>query len=395
MANDGSSSSSELAPEMLSSAARALLEWRPDGVVVRWNPGAERIFGYRPDEALDRNLRDLIGETPLFSEPSRKRADGVRRRTETTETQCTTKEGRSIRCRWTGTVLRDAAGKPRIVLAEVEDTGDRDRVFELLRASHELLRMVLDNAVSLVFVRDLERRYIFVNEAMADAFGRHPMEFIGKTDLELGIAPPELERAWAAKDTEIIEGGRPVRFEEAVPVGGETHYYLTVKFPIHDVSGKPVALCGIPTDITGLKRAEADRAALQEQIIASQEAALRELQTPLMPIADQVLAMPIVGAVDAARAAQITETLLKGITAMRAHTAILDITGVRGINAEVAEALVRTARAARLLGARVVLTGIGPAVASALIELRVDIEGIVTRGTFQSGIAYALEGKRA
>jgi len=395
MPHDGSSSSSELAPEMLSSAARALLEWRPDGVVVRWNPGAERIFGYLPDEALGRDLRDLIGEVPTFSEPSRKRLDGARRRTETTETQGTTKEGRSIRCRWMGTVLRDAAGEPRIVIAEVDDIADRERAFELFRASHELLRMVLDNAVSLVFVRDLERRYIFVNEAMADAFGRHPMEFIGKTDLELGIAPPELESEWAAKDTEIIEGGRPVRFEEAVPVGSETRYFLTVKFPIHDASGKAVALCGIPTDITSLKRAEAERTALQEQIIASQEAALRELQTPLMPIADQVLAMPIVGAVDAARAAQIMETLLKGITAMRAHTAILDITGVRGINAEVAEALVRTARAARLLGARVVLTGIGPAVASALIELRVDIEGIVTRGTFQSGIAYALAGERA
>jgi PAS domain S-box-containing protein len=395
MPHDGSSSSSELAPEMLSSAARALLEWRPDGVVVRWNPGAERIFGYLPDEALGRDLRDLIGEVPTFSEPSRKRLDGARRRTETTETQGTTKEGRSIRCRWMGTVLRDAAGEPRIVIAEVDDIADRERAFELFRASHELLRMVLDNAVSLVFVRDLERRYIFVNEAMADAFGRHPMEFIGKTDLELGIAPPELESEWAAKDTEIIEGGRPVRFEEAVPVGSETRYFLTVKFPIHDASGKAVALCGIPTDITSLKRAEAERTALQEQIIASQEAALRELQTPLMPIADQVLAMPIVGAVDAARAAQIMETLLKGITAMRAHTAILDITGVRGINAEVAEALVRTARAARLLGARVVLTGIGPAVASALIELRVDIEGIVTRGTFQSGIAYALAAERA
>jgi PAS domain S-box-containing protein len=352
MPHDGSSSSSELAPEMLSSAARALLEWRPDGVVVRWNRGAERIFGYLPDEALGRDLRDLIGEVPTFSEPSRKRLDGARRRTETTETQGTTKEGRSIRCRWMGTVLRDAAGEPRIVIAEVDDIADRERAFELFRASHELLRMVLDNAVSLVFVRDLERRYIFVNEAMADAFGRHPMEFIGKTDLELGIAPPELESEWAAKDTEIIEGGRPVRFEEAVPVGGETRYFLTVKFPIHDASGKAVALCGIPTDITSLKRAEAERTALQEQIIASQEAALRELQTPLMPIADQVLAMPIVGAVDAARAAQIMETLLKGITAMRAHTAILDITGVRGINAEVAEALVRTAPGRRGCSAR-------------------------------------------
>ena len=100
--------------------------------------------------------------------------------------------------------------------------------------------------------------------------------------------------------------------------------------------------------------------------------------------------MPIVGTIDAARATQIMEALLKGITDMQAHTVILDVTGVRVMNAEIAEALLRTARAARLLGARIVLTGIRPEVASALVELRVDIEGIVTRGTLQSGIAYAL-----
>ena len=396
MSHAASVSSPELAPEMLSAAARAFLEWRPDGVIIRWNPGAERLFGYRADEAIDRDIRTLLGEAPFFGEPtSRKRLDGAHKRTQTAETRSTTKDGRFIRCRWTGAVLRDAAGDPRIIAVEAEDTGDTGRALDLLRASHELLKTVLDNGVSLVFVKDLDRRYIFVNEVMADAFGLHPMAFLGKTDYELGFVPSEVIDGWHAKDSEIIRGGRPVRYEESAVIQGKTRHYLTVKFPIHDASGKAVALCGIPTDITSLKRAEAERTALQEQIIASQEAALRELQTPLMPIADQVLAMPIVGAVDAARAAQIMETLLKGITAMRAHTAILDITGVRGINAEVAEALVRTARAARLLGARVVLTGIGPAVASALIELRVDIEGIVTRGTFQSGIAYALAGERA
>jgi rsbT co-antagonist protein RsbR len=387
----GEVSSSESAEELLSSAARALLEWRPDGVVVRWNPGAERLFGFRAEEALNRNIRDLIGEAPVFPEPaSGQRPRGVVKRDEAAETQSTTKDGRALLCRWTFAVLRDAAGEPRAVVAEVEDAADRDRAHELLRANHELLRMVLDNALSLVFIKDLERRYIFVNKAMASAFQRQPQDFIGKTDEELGLAPPAVVEQWNEKNREVFRGGQPVQFEEVAELGGEALHFLTVKFPIHDAGGKPVALCGIPTDITSLKRAEAERAALKEQIIASQDAALRELQTPLIPIADQVLAMPIVGVVDAARAAQIMEALLKGITAMRAHTAILDITGVRVINVEVAEALVRTARAARLLGARVVLTGIGPEVARALVELSVDIEGIVTRGTFQSGIAYAL-----
>jgi PAS domain S-box-containing protein len=263
---------------------------------------------------------------------------------------------------------------------------------ELLRAKHELLYTVLDNGVSLTFVKDIDRRYIFASEGLADAFGLHPLEMLGKTDYELGVVPAEVVARWDQEDAAILRGGRPVRFEEVVVLEGRLRHFLTVKFPVLDAARRPVALCAIPTDITMLKEAEAERAALKEQIIASQQAALRELQTPLIPIADQVLAMPIIGSIDAGRAAQIMEALLRGITEMRAHTAILDITGVRVVNAEVAEALVRATRAARLLGARVVLTGIGPDVASALVELRVDLEGIVTRGTFQSGIAFALSG---
>ncbi|MFS8067709.1 MAG: STAS domain-containing protein, partial [Byssovorax sp.] len=87
---------------------------------------------------------------------------------------------------------------------------------------------------------------------------------------------------------------------------------------------------------------------------------------------------------------QILETLLDGIIKHRAHTAILDITGVRVVDAQVASGLVSAARAARLLGARVLLTGIRPEVAQMLVGLDTDLAGVVTLGTLESGIAYAL-----
>jgi PAS domain S-box-containing protein len=391
----GEKGSVEPAPELLVASARALLEWLPGGEVVRWTLGTERLFGFRAAEAVGRNIRDLVGEAPLFAELSTEpQLDGAGQETTTTETQCTTKDGRSIRCRWVSATLRRSTGEPRAVVAEVEDMADRDRTIELLRGSHELLRAMLNNGVSMAFAKDLDQRYMFVNEAMARSFGMHPMELLGKTDEEVGFAPPETIEKWAREDEEVLRNGRLLRFEDVFVIQGRTLHFLTLKFPILDAAGKPVAIGVIPTDITSLKEAEAERATLREQVIASQQAALRELQTPLIPIADQVLAMPIIGSIDAGRAAQIMEALLRGITEMRAHTAILDITGVRVVNAEVAEALVRATRAARLLGARVVLTGIGPDVASALVELRVDLEGIVTRGTFQSGIAFALSGAR-
>ena len=91
----------------------------------------------------------------------------------------------------------------------------------------------------------------------------------------------------------------------------------------------------------------------------------------------------------------ILETLLDGIAKQSAHTAILDITGVRVVDTQVANALVSAARAARLLGARVVLTGISPAVAQTLVHLEAKLDGIITLGTLANGIAYALQDARS
>ena len=129
---------------------------------------------------------------------------------------------------------------------------------------------------------------------------------------------------------------------------------------------------------------------MQQELIAAQQSALRELSTPLIPILDGVVAMPLIGAIDSARAQQIMETLLEGIGEKRASIAILDITGVRVVDTQVANALIRTAQAAQLLGARVILTGITPEVAQTLVQLGVDLSSVTTRSTLQSGIAYAL-----
>jgi len=129
---------------------------------------------------------------------------------------------------------------------------------------------------------------------------------------------------------------------------------------------------------------------MQQEIIAAQQSALRELSTPLIPILEGVVAMPLIGAIDSARAQQIMETLLEGIGEKRASIAILDITGVRVVDTQVANALIRTAQAAQLLGARVILTGITPEVAQTLVQLGVNLSSVLAHSTLQSGIAYAL-----
>jgi rsbT co-antagonist protein RsbR len=141
-----------------------------------------------------------------------------------------------------------------------------------------------------------------------------------------------------------------------------------------------------------LRSSERERIELQERMIEAQRAALRELSTPLVPLADGVIAMPLVGAIDSDRAQEVMEKLLDGIVKQRARAAILDITGVQMVDSRAADALLRVARAARLLGAQLILTGIGPDIAQALVHLEADMTGVVTRANLQSGIAYALRG---
>jgi rsbT co-antagonist protein RsbR len=160
---------------------------------------------------------------------------------------------------------------------------------------------------------------------------------------------------------------------------------------MRDERGKDVGVAVIVRDLREQQRAEAERLALREEIIQAQQVALRELSTPLIPLADQVVVMPLVGVIDAARAQQITEALLEGIVQHQAEIAILDITGVTVVDTQVADALLRTARSVKLLGAQVVLTGIGGGVAQSLVHLGADLSDIVTRANLQSGIAFALQ----
>jgi rsbT co-antagonist protein RsbR len=145
-------------------------------------------------------------------------------------------------------------------------------------------------------------------------------------------------------------------------------------------------------DITQHKQAEAAlrQSIAQEETIRAQAAALAELSTPLIPISAKVVVMPLIGAVDARRAQQVLETLLQGISETNAEVAILDITGVPIVDTQVANALIHAAQAVKLLGARVMLTGIRPEVAQTLVGLGVDLRGILTHSTLQNGIAMVL-----
>ncbi|WP_437815441.1 substrate-binding domain-containing protein [Sorangium sp. So ce1078] len=117
---------------------------------------------------------------------------------------------------------------------------------------------------------------------------------------------------------------------------------------------------------------------------------IRELSSPVVPIARNILVMPIVGTMDAQRSGRFIESMLRDITEHHARVVLVDVTGMAVVDAASVEHLLRAARAARLLGAEVVLVGITPAAARLMVDQGVDLGSLITRSTLELGFAYAL-----
>jgi rsbT co-antagonist protein RsbR len=127
----------------------------------------------------------------------------------------------------------------------------------------------------------------------------------------------------------------------------------------------------------------------RERIIRQQQEAIRELSTPVLQVRERLLILPIIGIVDSQRARQLTEQLLRGIRANRAKVVVMDITGVPSVDSTVANHLVQTVEASRLLGATVIVTGLSPEIAQTLVTIGVDLAKMNTVGDLQGGIEEA------
>jgi len=129
----------------------------------------------------------------------------------------------------------------------------------------------------------------------------------------------------------------------------------------------------------------------REEIIHQQRADMMELSTPVIKVWDKILTLPIIGTLDSRRAQLMMEALLQRVVESGSTVAILDITGVRTMDTLVANHLIKTVTAARLMGARCILTGVSPAIAQTMVQLGIDLSQITTRAQMSDGIKLALE----
>src|SRR5689334_21510541 len=191
--------------------------------------------------------------------------------------------------------------------------------------------------------------------------------------------------------------------ERIIPRGVETDEVLGIVLLLRDVLGRSLFV-KYEDDVQLLHRVldayepAANRIANtvgvnfvqeRERVIRQQQDALRELSTPVLQVRERLLILPIIGVLDGQRAKQLTEQLLRGIRTHRARVVVVDITGVADVDAAVANSLVQTVDASRLMGAQVIITGLSSEIAQTLVTIGVDLSKFMTVGDLQGGIEEA------
>ena len=191
--------------------------------------------------------------------------------------------------------------------------------------------------------------------------------------------------------------------ERIIPRGVETHEVVGIVLLLRDVLARSL-FAKYQSDFMKLNRIldayepAANRIANtvavgfvqeRERVIRQQQEAIRELSTPVLQVRERLLILPIIGVIDPQRARQLTKQLLRGIRTNRAKVVVIDITGVAAMDVTVANHLVQTVEASRLLGATVIVTGLSPEIAQTLVTIGVDLGKMNTVGDLQGGIEQA------
>lgn len=275
-----------------------------------------------------------------------------------------------------------------------------------------ILRSIVDAVPVMLYQWTLspagEARFTFVSKGCEEIYGLTAEKLLADIRYSMEVVHPDDMASFQAAVTSSARELQPFRWVGRVVLPRDRIKWLRAQsFPTRLLDGT-TRWEGVMLDITeqqqaelGRDAAERERSALieklrqQNETLHRQAEAMRELATPIIPLASDVIALPLVGDIDPLRAQQILEALLGGASRHRARVAIIDITGVRTLDTYGAETLVRAAQGLRLLGSTAVVTGLRPAIAQTLVSMGVDFGSLLTRSTFQDGIVFALGLKPA
>lgn len=243
--------------------------WNSPNTPVWWSPRVREMLGYTEEEfpdVLDSWISRLHPQDcdRVFSALT---AHIEHRRPYDVEYRLLTKSGEYHWFRARGQAMWDADGRITRMAGSLQSTMDQRRTQETIRRSEQLLRDIADHTSAVIYVKDLEGRFLFVNRQFEEIFGLANNRIIGRTNHDL--FSKDFADAFRSNDLQVLEKNTILEYEEQAPQKDGVHTYLSIKLPLYDQRGRPYATCGISTDITERKRSERLIREFDEQLRAA------------------------------------------------------------------------------------------------------------------------------
>lgn len=230
--------------------------WSSPCTPVWWSPRVKTMLGY-----TDAEFPDVLESWASRLHPedhdrvfAALTAHIERRDPYDVEYRLLTKAGEYGWFRARGQAIWDETGRMTRMAGSLQCVTDRKRAEDALRRSQQLLRDVADNTTAVIYVKDVDGRFLFTNRRFEQLFHLSTEQIVGHTNHE--IFPQEIADAFRANDLQVLERNSTVEYEELAPHEDGLHTYISIKFPLCDHTGTPYATCGISTDITERKRFE-------------------------------------------------------------------------------------------------------------------------------------------
>lgn len=351
-----------------------------EGRICSWHPGAERLTGYRAEEILGHPLQTFYPSEDIASglvehELGTAARDG---RFET-EGWRVRKDGSRFWASVVLTSIRDEDGLTRGYVKVACDLTERRQQELALRSAQQMLEAITEYEVIRLDAEGTVRSWNpgaarLTQYAADEVLGRPISMFYTQADVESELVGRELFAA--ARDGRCETEGWRIRKD------GTRFWAAVVLSPIRDQEGQIEGYVKIARDLTNQRE--------QEQTMQHQRDAILELSTPVIKIWDKILVLPIIGVLDSLRASKLTENLLERISADVAEVVILDVSGLPTIDTGVAQHLLKTVEAARLMGTTSVLSGIRPDTAQTMVHLGIDLGRLHSRRSLRDALQLAL-----
>lgn len=351
-----------------------------EGRVRIWPPGAERLTGYRAQEIIGQPASTFHAEEDTRSgRYAQGRATAARDGRFETEGWWVRKDGSRF---WVSVIqapIRDEDGRLQGFVTVVRDRSERRERDVALRGVEQMVEAITDYEVIRLDPEGIVRSWSPGAERLKqytkdEVLGHHVDMFYAEEDRNSGLATREM--AVATRDGRYEGEGWRVRKD------GSRFWAWVVLAPIFGPDGTPLGFVKVARDLS--ERRE------QEQLLQRQRDEILELSTPVIGVWEKVLVLPIIGTLDSLRAARLTESLLERIALDQAEVVILDVSGVPAIDTDVAQHLLKSVEAARLMGTVSVLSGVRPEAAQTMVHLGIDLGSLRCRTTLKEALQLAL-----